>query len=229
MLIYLTIDEAKPQCKRCQKAKLKCEGYSGISIIQYERKDRARPQGASGEMALSVSSPKSLQAVNHIQSEELFGSPWLSVLQDDIFISYTLTRLLGSPDQEAVNVTGAGRSLTEVCFLALSTTYFGVEHGERSVVQRGLQQYSHALKLLNQALGNASRHSASDVLDAVTVVTLYEVSLLSNISTLCETEFEPDGLSLLYPKTATLGFATPADCRAFWRCMGLIRFHRLQD
>ncbi|GKT45955.1 uncharacterized protein ColSpa_06136 [Colletotrichum spaethianum] len=94
---------------------------------------------------------------------------------DDIFISYALTYLLRESEGIVVK-PGTDRTLTNECFVALSTTIFGIDNMEKRVLQRGLQRYGVALKALNQALSDPRECRSFDVLEAIIIMALFEVS-----------------------------------------------------
>lgn len=100
---------------------------------------------------------------------------------DDIFVNYTLAHLLRSSDQVEQDVTGIERTLANQCFLALATSYFGGEHKEKSLVERGLQRYGVALKGLHDAMGNSSKMKTYDVLESVIVMSLFEVAISKRV------------------------------------------------
>lgn len=185
LLILFTIDETKPECNRCKKAKLKCGGYPSITIIQYEgskaTRDPFRCQDTSEK--LTVLAPYARSCIdNQVQGTNISLHHWISTPQDEIFTSYTISHLLSGQDQEAHVITGSSYSIASKCFLALCTTYFGSEHMEASLIQRGLQRYGCALEQLNKALGDPARRHSLDVLEAITVMVVLEVSNFDFVS-----------------------------------------------
>jgi hypothetical protein len=65
--------------------------------------------------------------------------------------------------------------LVEKSFLALSTVFFGLDHHEKSVVNRGFRRYGNALGLVRQALGDQSRYQSFDLLESIIIMALFEV------------------------------------------------------
>jgi hypothetical protein len=105
-------------------------------------------------------------------------SPWSRVMisSDEIFVNYTLAHLLRSSDQwDQTVVSGIDRTLSDQCFLALATSYFGNEHREKMLVDRGFRRYGTALKGLHEALCDVSKSKTYDVLESVIVMALFEV------------------------------------------------------
>lgn len=96
---------------------------------------------------------------------------------DEIYVTYTLTHLLRGVDEEDPS-QGVQRTLSDQCFMALATTYFGTQHQEKSVFEHGLQRYGKALKDVNMALGDPGRVIGYDLLESVVVMALFEVSSL---------------------------------------------------
>lgn len=102
----------------------------------------------------------------------------IPLFSDDIFVQYITARLLQGPQiAEIALPPGMDRSLFNKAFLALATTFFGVEHKEKTVLTRGLLRYGDALKHVHQALGDPSRHQSYDLLESISVMTLFEVTL----------------------------------------------------
>lgn len=106
-----------------------------------------------------------------------FGAT-ICTLVDEIYVSYTLTHLLRGVDEETPS-QGVQRTLSNQCFMALATTYFGTQHQEKSIFEHGLQRYGKALKNVNMALGDPGRVIGYDLLESVVVMALFEVSSLS--------------------------------------------------
>jgi hypothetical protein len=87
-----------------------------------------------------------------------------------------MTHLLRGED-EAARLSGVERILSDKCFVALATTYFGTQHHEKSISEYGLQRYGRALKDVNRALGDEKRVVGFDLMESVVIMALYEVSL----------------------------------------------------
>ena len=105
----------------------------------------------------------------------LLGST-LSIPHDDIFVNYTRAHVLRGPDSEDIVTIGIDRSLTDMTFLALATTFFGAKHREAAIIQKGLGRYSGAIKVVNSAIGNPDRRQSFDLLEAIVVLSIFEVS-----------------------------------------------------
>jgi hypothetical protein len=103
----------------------------------------------------------------------------IPLLSDDIFVEYTKARLLQGPQVvDIILPSGMDRSLFNKAFMALATTFFGVEHKEKSVLSQGLLQYGDALSNVHHALGDPSRHQTYDLFESIAIMTLFEVSSL---------------------------------------------------
>ncbi|KAI1081890.1 hypothetical protein F5B20DRAFT_36744 [Whalleya microplaca] len=178
-VILNALDETRPQCHRCIKAKLRCGGPRSMTIIQYQSKQ-------DGEQAMLPSTELDHQASAIASSivplqpaPDILSSVRLSLLEDNVFTSYTYTKLLMEDVHDSV-LHGVDRQLAGQCFLALSTTYFGAEHQQPALVNRGLRQYGSALKELNGALSSQSRCRSSDVLVSITIMALFEFLMSSH-------------------------------------------------
>lgn len=99
---------------------------------------------------------------------------------NDVFIQYTRSKLFGglnsdevaaAPDPEAGH---EDRALMNKAFLALSTTFFGIEHKENRLVSRGFYQYGQSLEYVHGALGDPSRYRSLDLLESIATMSLFE-------------------------------------------------------
>lgn len=156
-----------------------------MTVIQYHgRRDQeadTQPTSAPGQPSetakTSLISPPS-QDNAEVQSSLIipFGSRILPP-EDTIFLSYTHANLMDGREHYASLALEPNKGqLALKCYLALSTTYFGVEHRQPVLVRRGLNQYGKALTELNLALGNSSRCLSYDLLESVVVMAIFEAS-----------------------------------------------------
>ena len=174
---HRAIDETRPNCKRCLKAKLTCGDWPSLTVIQFQGRPIKRQRHTLKlKQETPMAEDKSLSATRFLD----LSSPWSKVMipPDDIFVNYTLAHLLKSSDQmDQIAIPGVERALADQCFLALATSYFGNEHREQALVKRGFQRYSSALEGLHEALGDVSKSKTYDVLESVIVMALFEVFL----------------------------------------------------
>jgi len=107
----------------------------------------------------------------------------LTVPRDDLYQAFTHSHLL--PGVEAILVDpGVDRTMTGACFLALSTTYFGIKHHEKAVTTRGLSRCGAALQTVHEALTDERASTSFDVLEAVMIMAVIEVCSLIERSNL---------------------------------------------
>lgn len=99
-----------------------------------------------------------------------------AIPESELFLNYTRINLLQYFDEDLHWVPEIERQLSDASMLALATVFFGTEHQDRAVVQRGLRKYSSVIEQLNAALGDPLRSNSSDLFDAITTMTLLEVS-----------------------------------------------------
>jgi len=97
---------------------------------------------------------------------------------DEIYASYTRTHLLRENGGE-IGETGLSGPLKSQSLAALSTTYFGIHHMNQPIMQRGFHKYAQALSQLNHALGDLDAPQSSDAVEAIGVMTLFEVRNLA--------------------------------------------------
>ncbi|KAK1635579.1 hypothetical protein BDP81DRAFT_322140 [Colletotrichum phormii] len=154
-------DLAAPECARCVKAHLKCGGCRGLSFIQYNGHRTTHD-------ATDVSD---MHEIIPIQIAQPYVTPWS---MDDVYASYAMDHLLHE-SEEVVVKSGTNRTLTNQCFIALSTTIFGIDQKEPQVLQHGLHRYGTALKALNRALSDPKESRSFDVLEAIIVMAVFEM------------------------------------------------------
>ncbi|KAH6647890.1 fungal-specific transcription factor domain-containing protein [Truncatella angustata] len=118
---------------------------------------------------MAVTAPTALQSPRTPQA--IFQ---MHPFEDDLFLAYMRHRLLHGRAQQTLYLKAPDKQLAAKCLLALSTTYFGAEHGDFDLVQRGQHQYNEALSDLNMALSNPSQCRTYDVLESVVVMTIFE-------------------------------------------------------
>ena len=100
----------------------------------------------------------------------------ISLPSDDVFVQYTQSRLLGGLDTTAIVISSrSDRSLVQKAFLALATTFFGLDHREKNLISQGFRRYGNALRSVHQALGDQSRYRSLDLLESISVMALFEV------------------------------------------------------
>jgi hypothetical protein len=98
----------------------------------------------------------------------------LTVPHDDMYQAFTQAHLLAGV--EAISVDpGIDRVVTGKCFLALSTTYFGIKHHEKAVTAQGLSRYGTALQTVHNALTDEDASRSFDLLEAVMIMQVIEV------------------------------------------------------
>ncbi|UPX12199.1 uncharacterized protein EKO05_0002762 [Ascochyta rabiei] len=62
-----------------------------------------------------------------------------------------------------------------MCFLALSTTYFGIKHHKMTVTSLGLRRYGAALQAVHEALADDNVSRIIDVIEAVMIMAVIEL------------------------------------------------------
>jgi hypothetical protein len=166
LLKDICTDLARPCCLRCQKARLSCSGPREISIVHYSGpKDTARSSARPVDNDVNCQVVQAL--IQHIPKP-------LTVPHDDMYQAFTQAHLLTGV--EAISVDSSiDRVITGKCFLALSTTYFGIKHHETAVVTQGLSRYSTALQTVHKALTDEGASRSFDLLEAIMIMQVIEV------------------------------------------------------
>jgi hypothetical protein len=99
----------------------------------------------------------------------------MPISYDDVVLTFTHMNLLPRTDKIPV-APDISRTITSECFVALAYTYFGAKHNARNITQWGLQKYSRALTTVHTALTSRDVARSFDVLEAITIMALIEVS-----------------------------------------------------
>ena len=100
----------------------------------------------------------------------------VSISSDDVFAEYTRSQILQHMESNAfVLPSTEDRSLVQKAFLALSTTFFGMEHKEKQLITRGFRHYGVALKHIRQALDDPCRVTSFDLIESILTMSLFEV------------------------------------------------------
>lgn len=193
-------DKNRPRCFRCVKAKLTCGGYRPFEVIRYEcnvvkgkRKLRQTPTGSGAdadtdtdpdadspiESSLQLfqrSSPSAYQSFSP-STTALSFLHCLQVDPESNYQHYTYKHLFGSGfDGSSMPAEYAlYGDLSKRSYIALSTYFFGNEHGDRAIIAHGLKLYGNAIKDLNGALGDQNRRRSFDVFGAVELLSTFEV------------------------------------------------------
>lgn len=183
----IVTDEKRPHCLRCIKAKLECSGYPDITIIQFDgqRRHKLSPSPSPGTLDADVEESTEVvrRSVSKISVTEfafvtdLLTTP-MPLNFNDVFIQYTRSKIFGGPNIEEVEVTvpeDEDRTSMNTAFLALSTTFFGIEHKENRLVSRGFHQYGKSLEYVHEALGDPTRYRSLDLLESIATMSLFEV------------------------------------------------------
>ncbi|KAK0369429.1 hypothetical protein CLIM01_13210 [Colletotrichum limetticola] len=175
-------DLTAPECARCVKAQLKCGGCRGLSFIQYNGPRAATPGTDVSDISQAapiIGSKTTAHSVVVPRKNEIIptqiGKQYLTLgSMDDVYASYAMNHLLHESEEVVVN-PDINRTLTNKCFVALSTTIFGIDKKEPHVLQHGLYRYGTALKALNRALSDPRESRSFDVLEAITVMAVFEM------------------------------------------------------
>lgn len=161
-----------------------------MTIIQFDGQKRHKispsPRASSGTVEAHESRELVPGSVlrDHM-AEFTFATDLLTKYQmpldfNDVFIQYTSSKLFGGLNLEEVAVPEhetqhEDRTQMNKAFLALSTTFFGIEHKENRLVSRGFHQYGQSLEYVHEALGDPSRYGSLDLLESIATMSLFEV------------------------------------------------------
>ena len=150
------------------------QGQQQRSLTQELTREEDQHPPASRDMSLDI---------NRVHDYDLTSIGYalltnvLRLHADDIFVNYTIVRVIKQFVRNIASPENANsrESLGYKTFLALSTGYFGLEHGDPSVFTLGLRRYGHALENVRGALSEPSRYEFVDLLRSVVLLALFEV------------------------------------------------------
>lgn len=161
-----------PQCGRCAKARLHCNGPQDIAILSFK-----------GEANAFEAITNPVRHHDHVSScvrtAVLQALPKPGVYlstdaqRDELFIAFTLFNLL--PTQDELGVQPG--TISAECTLALATTYFGMKRQEQAIVQLGLKRYSKALRSVHTTMMNPVKVKSFELVESAMIMALIEVEL----------------------------------------------------
>ena len=181
-------DETRPNCERCQKAKLQCDGFREALIFvdetrqTYGRLGQSESTPATTTRTIRRSPPKQSDSVSE---GALYRQFRLSALSDDLYFSYLLRKYIATGVEYkdyfvnkrwmVVCLTKPEEYPTAILALkCLATSFFGRKHREDSITQEGAAAYGPALLALRQTLQDPVRAWSFDALAATTALGNYE-------------------------------------------------------
>jgi hypothetical protein len=148
-----------------------------MAILHYQGSRFQEAFAGNNENATRQEEKKSIIRKTFHKPPDLLRESLISLPLDEIYQQYTRFHLLQGQEGALYVPPDPDRRLTAKSFLALSTTYFGVEHGERASFEHGLLRYGRALRELNSVLGDRRQHLSLDLLESVVLLALFEFFL----------------------------------------------------
>lgn len=133
-------------CNRCKRRGLDCEGPKELTFINHTTRPVAKPIFA-GIQTITYNPPQQLSPL---------------AFQEDICLAYTRKVMLkGGPVELACNLAfssgpgmeeSPGLQLLRDSIMALSTTFFGSQHNQKTLQTKGYSRYGAVLAQLNTHL-----------------------------------------------------------------------------
>jgi hypothetical protein len=156
-----------------------------MTVIQYRGKSEQdlRPKlGRNTEVQSKTDALVTLSNPQDAVAQSLTSfCPTFQVLpsEDDVFTSYPFMKLMHGQERASVSPGVSRGQVSEKCFLALSTAFFGAEHKQATLVRLGFHRYGAALVEVKSALGDSMQCHSYDLLESVVIMALIEVSRAS--------------------------------------------------
>ncbi|KAK1751316.1 hypothetical protein QBC47DRAFT_425480 [Echria macrotheca] len=150
-------DEGRPVCRRCRRLNLECGGPRGMAFIIHEK-------------AAPLSSPPSTTGFDvyicYTKSQLLRGGLMVSAINDT-----------KADDLMPVGTAVASRRVSHQAIMGFATLLFGIQHKQPDTARQGYVMHGVALRQLNHALSDVTRHSPDDVILAVAALAISELLL----------------------------------------------------
>ncbi|KAH4215963.1 hypothetical protein HBI25_221940 [Parastagonospora nodorum] len=191
---HVKCDQIRPTCLRCSKGKFECLGYRETLFID-GREQVLRRLNSTQNLYLQKTTSGSLEYAQDYQTSLHFSNDdeihdagvsqpqvplSLSPMREAYFVSYLIANdegpmkvffrdLLLTSHQDPLQ-----KSVKEQCSLAFATTFFGVGHAQRSLIDEGRRLYLQALGAVNAILRDPTRSRSIEALGSVVTLCLYE-------------------------------------------------------
>lgn len=196
-------DETRPKCARCRNASIECTGFAPRLRFVDENPRIQRSIAVSHTQThefstVARSSPLAFHSSRMPRSQSLSPAPFLAnplpltAFQDDIFISYLLSKLFEGKYRYPSNAAGKSRCGLPTDWMpemiktpqnqrhkswdALAAIVFGQAHNSYNVITNALRLYGQALSELRNQLSNPNHWRTDRTLASITALYMYEVS-----------------------------------------------------
>lgn len=147
--------------------------------MHYEaQQSTARTNSQKSSLSVQRTPAASFATLAHLPQSLLGADVYIS--QDDLFLNYTRVNLLHNIESE-IAALGTGCRLSDASSLALATIFFGTEHRNSAVIQRGLQRYNSAIEEINTALRDSGYLHSPDLFNAILTMSFLEVDISATI------------------------------------------------
>lgn len=204
-LITYSQDKRHPYCERCEKGRIKCQGYndttfvdakeqvlklykngskarsnSSMSIVSNARGASFHPHAADIGTATYCRRSAYLTNVSLPALKRIPSSP----LTDEMCIAYTIENLAKGPltiichDVFLSDKSGlqANESVMRQCLSTLAQVYYGFQRNDSRALSNGIRSYGRVLCKLSGVLSNDDCRVTSDIIVSALALSLVEVS-----------------------------------------------------
>lgn len=169
-------DLSQPACRRCNKAGIKCGGSRDITFVHYGAQQSTTVVMSQKSSSTMPPTPEVISARMAYLPQSLLGAD-VCISHDDLFVNYTRANLLHNIESDTLGALETDCKLSDTSLLALATIFFGTEHRDSAVIQRGLQRYNSTIEEINTALGDSSYLYSPDLFNAILTMCLLEVNM----------------------------------------------------
>ena len=183
-LNYL-LDEGRPICERCSKAKYTCAGYDKPLEFRHAKFDSSTTSDRAPASEPPSSRPSNV-IINNPKVVSLPNELSLVAFKEDISLSFLMTnfvwRTYATPWIQMATKGDLGRLPLDAS-LALSHTNFGTSYNQQQIKVDGLIRYSHVLKALTPYLSDPQKPGVENLIIPVLMLLIHAVSFHMLINT----------------------------------------------
>lgn len=206
LIVVYFQDRRHPHCERCEKGRIKCQGYNDTTFV--DAKEQVLKLYKNGSKARSNSSMSIVSnargASFHPDATDLGSATYCrrsayltdvslpalqrmpsSPLTDEMCIAYTIANLAKGPltiichDVFLCDRSGlrANESVMRQCLSTLAKVYYGFQRNDSRALSNGIRSYGRVLGKLSGVLSNDNCRVTSDIIVSALALSLIEVCI----------------------------------------------------
>ena len=203
-VIYLQ-DKRHPHCERCEKGRIKCQGYNDTTFVDakeqvlklYKNGSKARSNSSMSIVSNARGASSDPDATDLVSATYCRRSAYLtdslpalrripsSPLTDEMYIAYTIEKLAKGPmtiichDVFFRDRSGlrTNESVMRQCLSTMAQVYYGFQRNDSRALSNGIRSYGRVLSKLSSLLSNDDCRVTSDIIVSALALSLVEVCI----------------------------------------------------